>query len=294
MNAASTPRINLRRELARHGFESNDDYEFALRCLFESDLSHLRVLHVDGTAGRRKTAFATALGHALEFPHILYHDFTRAEPPPAPVPPAAAAQEDEEPTPTEPPMTAFERVVTEACAYSEGARTILVLDQLQAADFSDHIRLHRFAGSGEWAHGSASVIANPRNLLIALISEQPLYHSLAKISFRIFTDAQRAFLDYRPQDYGLDDDAQPLFAALSALFTAADASPTPTEFGRILGDLLHRVRSEEHLRQSLFGRVEGIDRARLYALETMPALQLVIDELNAYLGHDEIELGPAG
>ncbi len=288
MNAAATPRINLRRALAQHGFESNDDYEFALRCLFEAELSHLRVLHIDGAAGRRKTAFATALAHALEFPHILYHDFTRPEPQ---APAAATPEADDIPAPLEAPMSAFERVVTEACAYSEAARTVLVLDQLQAADFADHIRLHRFADGGEWSHGTATVVANPRNLLLALISEQPLYHSLARIGFRIFTDAQRAFLDYRPQDYGLSDEALPLFSGLCALFGTADLSPTPGEFSRLLDDLLHRVRSEDHLRQSLFGRIETIDRPRLYAPETQPALHRVIDALNEYLGHDEIELG---
>lgn len=288
MNTAATPRINLRRALAQHGFESNDDYEFALRCLFEAELSHLRVLHIDGTAGRRKTAFATALARALEFPHILYHDFSRPEPQ---APAVVVAETDENPGPLEPPMSAFERVVTEACAYSEAARTVLVLDQLQAADFADHIRLHRFADTGEWSHGTATVVANPRNLLVALISEQPLYHSLARIGFRIFTDAQRAFLDYRPQDYGLADDALPLFSALSALCSAAELSPTPGEFSRLLDDLLKRVRSEEHLRQSLFGRIESVDRARLYAPEIHPALGRVVDALNDYLGHDEIKLG---
>ena len=288
MNATVTPRINLRRALAQHGFESNDDYEFALRCLFEAELSHLRVLHIDGAAGRRKTAFATALAQALEFPHVIYHDFTGTPPPP---PVTATPDHDDAQGPMEPPMSAFERAVVEACAYSEGARTVLVLDQLQAADFADHIRLHRFADGGEWSQGTSTLVANPRNLLLALISEQPLYHSLAKISFRIFTDAQRAFLDYRPQDYGLTDEALPLFSALSALFGNADISPTPSEFGRILDDLLHRIRSEDHLRQSLFGRIESIDRARLHANETQPALHRVIDALNEYLVHDEIELG---
>ena len=132
----STPRINLRRALAQHGFESNDDYEFALRCLFEAELSHLRVLHIDGTAGRRKTAFATALARALEYPHILYHDFTRTEPQ-APV--VVVPETDEETGPLEPPMSAFERVVTEACAYSEAARTVLVHEIHQQAVKADHL-----------------------------------------------------------------------------------------------------------------------------------------------------------
>jgi hypothetical protein len=46
--------MTLRRKLAEFGFESNDDYDHALRCLFGQEQSHLRVLHVDGTpAGAR-------------------------------------------------------------------------------------------------------------------------------------------------------------------------------------------------------------------------------------------------
>lgn len=281
--------MNLRHALARHGFESNDDYEFALRCLFESEVSHLRVLHVDGAAGRRKTAFATALAHALEYPHAIYHDFARAESPP----PVAApgVDDDAEPGPLEPPMSGFERAVTEACAYSEGARTILILDQLQAADFSDHIRLHHFIASGEWQQGTGMGTANPRHLLVVLMSETPLYHSLARASFRIWTDAQRAFLDYRPEDYGLGPDASPLFAALSALFESAALSPTPSEFSRVLEDLLQRVRSEEQLRQALYGRVESVDRDRLGAAAQGERLSAVIDALGVFLGQDHIELG---
>ena len=41
--------MSLRTRLAEFGFESNDDYDHALRCLFGQQLTHLRVLHVDGT-----------------------------------------------------------------------------------------------------------------------------------------------------------------------------------------------------------------------------------------------------
>lgn len=279
--------MNLRHALAQHGFESNDDYEFALRCLFEAQAAHLRVLHVDGAAGRRKTAFATALARALEYPHILYHDFGQREPPPAPI----HAVDEPPHEPTEAPMSAFERVVTEACAYSEGERTILILDQLQLADFADHIRLHAFAASGEWPHGSVSAVANPRHLLLALISEAPLYHSLARASFRIWTDAQRAFLEYRPQDYGLGEDARTLFQALAALFQRAGMSPTPGEFARVLEDVLVRARSEDQLRQVLYGRIEGAVREPLEAGVCATELAATLDALTLYLGHDHIELG---
>lgn len=279
--------MNLRRSLAQYGFESNDDYEFALRCLFEADVPHLHVLHVDGSGGRRKTAFANALAHALEYPHVLYHDFTRED---APAPPQPVLLEDGSLGAPEPGVTGFERIVTEACAYSEGARTILILDQLQAADFEDHIRLYRFASTREWTHGAGTVLANRRNLLLVVVSEQPIYHSLARISYRVWTDAQRAFLDYRPEDHGLGPDAKPLFTALAAVFEAMGASPTPSEFARLLDDLLRRVHSEDQLRQALFGWTEGIDRARLYQPEVTPVLRAAIDALTDYLGHDHVEL----
>lgn len=279
--------MTLRRKLAAFGFESNDDYEFALRCLFEPDLPHLRVLQVDGAGGRRKTAFANALAHALEYPHVLYHDFSRA---PDPVVALPVQLDDGSIGPAEPTANAFDRAMTEACAYSEGARTILILDQLQAADFADHIKLYHFATTRAWEGVAGSVLANPRNLLLVLISEQPLYHSLAKVSYRLWTDAQRAYLDYRPEDFGLGPDARDLFDALASVFEAASASPTPREFERLLQDLLHRVRSEDQLRQSLFGWTESAERARLYAPALSAPLQAALDALARYLGHDQVEL----
>lgn len=279
--------MSLRKQLAAHGFESNDDYEFALRSLFDAELAHLRVLHVDGAAGRRKTAFANALAHALEYPHVLYHDFSHEAPPP---PLQQVLLEDGSLGAPEPGATPFDRAVTEACAYSEGARTVLILDQLQAAEFAQHIQLYQFATTREWTGVAGTVRANPRHLLVLLISEQPLYHSLARISYRIWTDAQRAYLDYRPEDYGLGPDAEPLFAALGGVFQAAGVSPTPGEFNHLLQDLMQRVRSEDQLRQSLFGWTEGVDRARLYAPELGPPLAAAIDALALFLGHDHVEM----
>ena len=279
--------MSLRKQLATHGFESNDDYEFALRSLFAAELPHLRTLHVDGAGGRRKTAFANALAHALDYPHILYHDFSQevALPPPQPI-----VLDDGSVGLPEAPAEPFDRVMTEACAFSEGARTIVILDQLQAADFADHIKLYHFASSREWSGTAGTVRANVRNLLLVLISEQPLYHSLAKISYRVWTDAQRAYLDYRPEDYGLGPDAQELFAALAGVFEAAQMSPTPSEFQHLLQDLLRHVRSEDQLRQALFGWTEGVERARLYSAELTPPLTAAVDALASYQGHEHNEM----
>lgn len=279
--------MTLRRKLAEFGFESNDDYDHAIRCLFEQQPAHLRVLHVDGTAGRRKTAFAQALGRALDYAHVLYHDFSAAEAQPLLQP---VLLEDGSLGVPEAPPSGFERVMTEACAYSEASPTMLILDQLQGAHFADQARLYHFVMTREWNSPSGSTSANLRNTVLVLISEQPLYHSLAKCSFRVWTDAQSAFLDYRPAEYGLGPEAQGLFAALAAVCVPLGAAPTPSEFQHLLGDLIHHARSEEQIRQSLFGRVESVDRARLYAPELAAPLRALLVELERLLGADEVQL----
>lgn len=280
--------MSLRTRLAEFGFESNDDYDHALRCLFGQQLTHLRVLHVDGTAGRRKTAFAQALGRAMDYPHVLYHDFSASEPPPSAHP---IVLEDGSLGVPEAAPSAFERVMTEACAYSEASQTLLILDQLQAAHFADQARLYNFVMNREWTNSAGSASANARNLVLVLISEQALYHSLAKCSYRIWTDAQRAFLDYRPADYGLGPEAQGFFAAIATVCVDLHASPTPSEFANVISDLLHHARSEEQIRQSLFGRIENLERARLYAPELAPPLRALLVELERLLGADEVSLG---
>jgi hypothetical protein len=279
--------VSLRTQLANYGFESNTDYDYALRCLFDADIGHLRILHVDGRGGRRKTAFASALGHALDYPHILYHDFSR----PAPAGPALPVQlEDGSLAAAEAPLPALDRVVSEACAYSEAQRTLLVLDQLQAADFADQLRLVGFASDGEWSAGSATLVANRRHLLLLLISEDSLYHSLARLSYRVWTDSEGAFLDFRPADFGLPPDAADLLNALTALFAALGTAPTSSEFARLLRDVLDRVRSEEQLRQSVFGWTEHVERSRLYAPDITPRLAAVVDAIGAFHGLDHIEM----
>ncbi len=279
--------MTLRRKLAEFGFESNDDFDHALRCLLETQQSHLRVLHVDGTAGRRKTAFAQALGKALGHAHVLYHDFSAEE---TPGPPMPVVLEDGSLGQPEAAPDPFERAMSEACAYSEASPTMLILDQLQGAHFAEQARLYHFVMTREWQGSTGSVSVNPRNFVLVLISEQPLYHSLAKCSFRVWTDAQSAFLDYRPSEYGLGPDAQGLFAALAAVCTPLGAAPTPSEFQHLLTDLLHHARSEEQIRQSFFGRVESVDRARLYAPELSAPLRALLVEIERLLGADEIQL----
>ena len=280
--------MTLRKRMAEFGFESNDDYEFQLRALFESRAANLRCLHVAGDSGRRKTAFAHALARALEYPHVVYHDFTVAEPPPAPI--VLSEESKENPEPIEAPLTGFERAVTEACAFSEAARTVLIVDQLQAADFRDQTRLYHFVRTGEWDVAQVHVRANAKQMLVVLVSEAPLYHSLAKVSYRVWTDASGGRFEFRPEDFSLDQDARELFAALAALFEAVGSVPTPTEMQHILDDLLRFVRTDEQLRHTVFGWMERVDRAALASTAHAAVVRAAVDAVNAYVGLEEVEL----
>lgn len=280
--------MTLRRDLAEHGFESNDDYEFQVRSLFAAQVEHLRCLQLAGNFGRRKTALANALAHALKFPRILYLDFTQPEP----IPPAIAlSAEDASSGANETPMSSFERIVVEACAFSEAERTVLILDQLQAADFREQIRLFHFVQSGDWHASSGSVRAHQRQLLIMLISEQPLYHSLAHLAYRIWADASRGRFEHRPEDFGRPLDARAMFAAFAQLFEQLNATPTPSEFQHILDDAEQYVRTAEQLRHSIFGWMEAIDRSQLFSLTLTGRIDQCVHAINSYVGVDEIELG---
>lgn len=280
--------MGLRQQLAEHGFESNDDYEFQVRSLFQARIDHLRCLQIAGESGRRKTALGSALANALAYPRILYLDFSLPEPPPAPV---HVTPGEDAISSNEPALSPFERVVLEACAFSEAERCVLILDQLQAADFREQLRLFQFVQSCEWNTASAAVRANPRHLLLVLISEQAIYHSLAHLSYRIWADASGGRFDYRAEDYGLGQDARALFAAFAGLFDAIAANPTPSEFRRILDDTLANARTVEQLRHSIFGWMERIDREQLFSPMLTPAVDACVHAINQYIGIDEIELG---
>jgi len=283
---------SLKKKLAEHGFESNEDYEFAMRCVLESENSGVRCVHVGGGLGRRKTAFAQALAAALGFQRVLYHDCAQ---------PAAEAiqitlpisSHDEEPDLSQiraaKPLSAFERVLTEACAFSEAERTVLVLDQLQCTAFAEQIALGRFLKTREWSAGEqGTVSAHPRNLLLILISEAQLYHSLQKASFRVMTDPDPKSFEFRPSDFNLAPNASHLFEALAELFKSLEMGPTQTELQRLFLDLEQRVRTIKQLKTALLGRLEFAAIDRLDAPESAPLLQSVLDALTTLLGVDEV------
>ena len=278
----------LRERMAEYGFESNIDYSYHLRCVLSQPDEQVPALNVEGDSGRRKTAFASALASALAYPQRVYHDFTQQNhPPPKVVPPPSKDEDGRE----EPPIPAFERAMSDACAYSEGEKTVLILDQLQAADFREHIRLYEFLTTSEWHFRDAVFTANPHNLLVLLISEDALYHSLQKASFSAWVPrASVGEADYEPADFGLGPDAAELMAHLGTLFRELGVQPTPSEFRKILFDIQHNVRTPEQLTYSIYGWTEGVDRSLLLADPIQQRIQDLMPVIEEFVGIEHVEL----
>lgn len=278
----------LRHKMALHGFEANDDYGFQIHCLLNSRLAGIRCLNLEGEAPRLRTAFATALALALEYPHSLYHDFSQNQPPPPRVilPPSRDELGREEP-----PIEPFDDLMSEACALSEAEPVIIILDQLQAVDFREHIRIARFLERKQWLIGEAAYYANPQNLLLILISEAPLYHSLRKASYQLWVNSRSVHsIRYRPEDFGLAPEASEMLVLLDGLFVQLGVAPTKTEYERLLHDLHRHVRCLDDLCHSLYAWVEGIDRQALKEDGVQQPLQAVIRGIPCLTHVDQIEL----
>lgn len=277
---------NLQQKMADFGFESNDDYEFHLRCLINSPFNGIKTINVEGHKGRRKTAFANALGLALDYPHQLYYDFTQKSEAEgkAIIPPS----EDEHGI-SEPPVSDFDHIMSEACAFSEAEPTILILDQLHASDFKEHIRIYHFIKSCEWSFGNNSLKASNKNLLVLLISDDHLYHSLQKCTFRIWVNAVSSLQkQYSPSDFSLHDDILPIMEALAEVFNKLELAPTHSEYKNILHDINYHIHTEQELIHSLYGWMEGINRELLHSQQMLPLLSQVIEKLQQYHGMDEV------
>lgn len=275
---------SLRAKLAEHGFVSNEDYEYPVRCLLSAGLEQLRTLNVEGEPGRRKTAFAHALGRALDYQHVLYHEFSdRPEAPePVRIPPPP---EDEEQAPGLPPVNELDRVVSEACALSEGERTMLILDQLQLAPFRQHLRLAEFVRSHLWSYGEITLKAHPQHLLLVLISEEPLYHSLQQLAFNLWVDSGRPPEEpITPATLGLAENARGMLAALGEIFAALDVSPTPGEYARVVHDIHVNVQRLDQLKTSIYGWVEGVDRRHLLSEAMHAVFERHWPAITRYLG----------
>lgn len=283
---------NLKIRMSENGFESNTHYDFALSALANHFNATIACLNVQGNSGRRKTAFANALANAqTDVAHILYHDFTAIEETPAPV--VVEHNVDDDSTgKIDPPVSEFDRVMSDACAYSEAEKTILILDQLQGADFKHHIRLHAFLQSKEWSYQGTTFYANQQKLSVYLISEEPLFHSLQRHSFKVWiapsADKHTAF---KHSDFHLDASAQPVIDALIELFEHINTAPTPSEFNKVLNDIAHSVHTADDLSNTLFGWLESIDYTSLTDETTQSLIQTrVMPRIEQYIGIEDVEI----
>ena len=281
----------LKHSLAEYGFESRESYDYAIQRFLDSPGSNIRCLNVDGDPGRRKTAFAHALAQAMKVSHVLYYEFGAD----APAPQVVRIVDNDE-VPEEPPTEPFDRVMTEACALSEAESTILVLDQLHLAKFQQHIRLYEFIKTRVWAYSDVEFHANEANLMLFLVSNEPLYHSLQTASFRVWIGAVADGNDrLLPEELGLDAGCQDWLDSLNELFQELGVSPTISEYRHLAYDIEHSVRTEEQLKTSLFGWIENIDRNRLNSRALEPYLAKVMRAIDDTLSiQEEIELSSEG
>ncbi|RMG58250.1 MAG: hypothetical protein D6717_03185 [Gammaproteobacteria bacterium] len=280
---------DINQRLAAYGFDSNQDFRTPVRCLLATPPGEMRCLEVTGTPGRRKTAFAHALAQALGYPELRYHEF-RDEPPrsePVRIP------EDRDSPPGAQPVDPLDQAMAEACALSEGERTVLILDQLQQAPFSEHLRLAEFLRTHLWRYGDLTLKANPANLMLMLISETPLFHGLRRHSFRIWVEpeARLPASELTPELLGLGNGGQPLLEALNRIFEQLEVQPTVTEYRRVVHAVHTLVHDLDDLLAAIYGWVEGVPRDRIDDPQIRAALQAEMGIIEQYLGLSTEEEG---
>ena len=276
----------LQKRVAEFGFESNEDYQYHLRCLMNSQFDGIKTINIEGHKGRRKTAFANAFARALDTPELFYYDFTQKTEIEGKV--VIPPSKDEQGISVQ-AVNNFDHIMSEACAFSEAEQTIIILDQLHTADFKEHIRIYHFIKSCEWSYGKNSLKAGVENLLLLLISDEPLYHSLQKCSFRIWVNSVSSIQkEYRPEDFGLQEDILPIMNTLEKIFSQLKMSPTHSEYKNVLNDIHLNIHTEQQLIHSLYGWIEGIDRNLLQSLEILSLLTEVIVQIQLYHGIDEV------
>ncbi len=267
------PSLQLR--LSQNGFTSSESYDHAVQCFLNYPAHSIRCLHIDGNSGRRRTAFAHALANALETEQVIYYEFGKDRP----VPQIVRVLEGEEVV-EEPPVEAFDRVLTEACAQSEAEKTVLILDQLHKTQFLNHIRLYEFLQTGLWTYSNVQYQANILNLSVYLVSDELLYHSLQSCSFRLWIDkGSRVAATVSALDLGLDEQACNWLAPLQVLFNELNIFPTLEEYRHLAFDIEQHIMSKQQLKISLFGWLENLDFMQLESDEMQPYLNTILDAI---------------
>jgi len=281
------PMLALKEKLAEYGFDSPENHDYAVQCFLTNPADHIRCLNIEGDAGRRRTAFAHALAQALDSNHVLYFEFG-AEP----QKPQIVRVHEGEDLPAEPPTSAFDRIMTEACALSEAETTVLILDQMHKAPFNQHIRLYEFIKSNIWAYSDVRFYANIGNLQIHMISDEPIYHSLQQHSFKIWIAATVKDGGFPAMaDIGLDEGCAIWLEPLNKLLEQLGVSPSLQQYRRLAFDIANAVRTREQLKVSVFGWIENVDYSRLASRVVVPYLDAVLHALVTSMGvHEEIEL----
>ena len=251
---------SLKEKLSQAGFESNASYEHVVQCFLASPNEYLRCLNVDGDNGRHKTAFAYALAHALESQHVLYFEFGLD----TPVSPTFVRIVEGEELVAEPPVAELDKIINEACALSEAEKTVLILDQLQLADFKQHIRIQAFAKTAVWTYADVTCYANKDNLQLYLVSDGGLSSMLQQVSFRIWLPQQdQSIRQLRSVDVGLPESCDPWLEKLLILMDVLNVSPSLTEYKQLAYDIDAFVRTDYQLKESIMGRVKAVDHVQL-------------------------------
>ncbi len=274
---------SLKSCLSQNGFTSSENYDYVVQCFLANPVERLRCLHIDGNCGRRRSAFAHALSGAIQSSQVIYHEFGIEKV----IPRVIRIHEGEEII-DEPPIDDFDRVLTEACAQSEAEKTVLILDQLHKSIFQNHVRLFEFIQNGLWRYSDVQFQANKLNLLVFLISDEPLYHSLQSASFRLWVnDANESKANISASDIGLDTANVLWFLPLQKLLGHLCLRPTIDQYQRLAYDIIEHVLSRQQLKLSLFGWLENIDKQCLDDSDTAPLLDDVLKAILLSKGIDE-------
>ncbi|PSQ90559.1 MAG: hypothetical protein BRD57_06430, partial [Proteobacteria bacterium SW_6_67_9] len=151
--------------------------------------------------------------------------------------------------------------------------------------------LYRFIVDREWSYREGVVTANPANLLVLLISEESVYHSLQQVSFSAWiARATVGEADYHPEDFALGPEARPMMEALGSLFRELGAQPTPSELRKLLHDIEHHVRTADELTHSIYGWTEGLDRTLLVSDRIQQRIAEIMPLIEEFVGFEHVEL----
>ncbi len=279
---------NLKQNLADYGFESHEDYGFVVQQLMANNGPSINCLSLTGNSGRRKTAFAHALGNALAFKQTFYHDFSQLK---APEPLLDLPEPEDKTIAKEKPISALNRLVSDACAYSEAENTLLIFDQLQLCDFRHQITIHQLLTDNIWRYPKNEFAANPHNLTVCLISENDLYHSLQKSSFKVWiSNASYNKNLATAKELKKDPTLQPVLDGLADIFKLLKVTPTQSELLKLINDIETKIHTVSDLTASLYGWIEGVDYLFLQKPSTQNRLINLIPIIDSFLGIDQLEI----